>query len=237
MLYVKKLSKGLYMFIIKKLLSKLPFWIQQNLKKYKYGKMVQNKTFTTNEPEFFKLNEWVKPGDYVIDAGANIGHYTTRLSELVGSAGRVFAFEPLPQAFELLTFVSSRQGNNNTSLINSALSDTTKFAQMDLPRFDTGLVNYYVASIKEEKDNKGSGQGIYCLRYDGLEIQDKISFVKMDVEDHEIYALKGMKDMIVRDKPVIVIEGLDKKVEELLTEIGYSFEHITGSPNRIFTFK
>ena len=189
--------------------SYLPFSLQQNLKRFKYSKMLSRGTFVTYEPEFDLLSKWIKPGDYVVDAGANIGHYTTRLSDLVGQTGRVFAFEPLPQAFELLTSISSRQGNNNTTLINAALSDRTKFAQMEIPNFDTGLINYYVASIKEGE----SGQGIYCLNFDSLQIPEKLSFVKIDVEDHEIFVLRGMRETLKRDKPVIVIEGRSEEVD------------------------
>src|SRR5262249_44519922 len=50
----------------------------------------------------------VKPGDFVIDVGANVGAYTSLLSSLVGSNGRVWAFEPLPENHEVLTFASKQ---------------------------------------------------------------------------------------------------------------------------------
>jgi len=40
----------------------------------------------------------VRPGDRVIDLGANFGWYTTLLALLVGPTGRVHAFEPCPPA-------------------------------------------------------------------------------------------------------------------------------------------
>jgi len=50
-----------------------------------------------------RLRGIVKPGDFVIDAGANIGWYTLMLSTLVGDTGLVLSFEPDPRNFELLT--------------------------------------------------------------------------------------------------------------------------------------
>ena len=45
------------------------------------------------------LLELVKVGDCVWDIGANIGFYTSRFSECVGSEGMVIAFEPVPACF------------------------------------------------------------------------------------------------------------------------------------------
>ena len=38
----------------------------------------------------------IRPGDIIWDVGANVGHYSTVFSDMVGSIGRVFAYEPSP---------------------------------------------------------------------------------------------------------------------------------------------
>ena len=50
--------------------------------------------------EFFC--EHLRPGEQVIDVGANYGQYTVLFAALTGPAGRVVAFEPEPKARELL---------------------------------------------------------------------------------------------------------------------------------------
>src|SRR2546430_7594739 len=49
---------------------------------------------------FFKRN--IKKGDCVVDIGAQIGLMTKIFSDLVGKEGKVYAFEPEAQTFELL---------------------------------------------------------------------------------------------------------------------------------------
>src|SRR5262245_36290767 len=58
---------------------------------------------TWNPDEYRAFREIVRPGMVALDVGANVGAYTTLLGRWVGPAGRVFAFEPAPGAFQGLT--------------------------------------------------------------------------------------------------------------------------------------
>ncbi len=59
---------------------------------------------TPKEPETARLfKEVIRPGDTVVDIGANVGFFSLLAARLVGTAGRVYAFEPEPQNFALLT--------------------------------------------------------------------------------------------------------------------------------------
>src|SRR3989304_3675571 len=53
-------------------------------------------------PEILFMSKVVKPGDSVLDVGANIGYWSTALSAQVGPRGRVYAFEPSPVTLEYL---------------------------------------------------------------------------------------------------------------------------------------
>src|SRR5688572_25202486 len=44
----------------------------------------------------------ITPGDVVFDIGANVGFYTLLASDLVGSSGHVYSFEPVPRNIEFL---------------------------------------------------------------------------------------------------------------------------------------
>ena len=133
--------------LLKRIASKLPKNLQQELKRLYFSHQIKNDTFITDEKELDKLHEWLSEGDWIIDVGANIGHYTKRFSELVGAKGRVIAFEPMTDTFELLSANVAKFANDNVSLFNVAASSSPSIQGMTLPKFDTGLDNYFMAKI------------------------------------------------------------------------------------------
>ena len=68
----------------------LPVGIQTSLRAYYLKSSVL--ASDQEEPEMRIIHSLVRPGDVVLDIGANIGRYTTLLSELVAGKGRVFCF-------------------------------------------------------------------------------------------------------------------------------------------------
>ena len=135
--------------MLKRIASLLPLAAQNSLKRKLFSSQIRRGTFRTDEQEYELLTEWVSGGDWVIDVGSNIGHYTLRLSSIVGDSGRVLAFEPISETFELLAANVARAGVRNVTLLNAAASDKTDVVKMDIPSFDTGLDNYYMANISD----------------------------------------------------------------------------------------
>ena len=131
--------------ILRKLASKLPLRYQQEMKRLRFARQIKKGGFLTDEPEFNMLNKWLNKGDNVLDVGANVGHYTTRFSHLVGATGRVIAFEPVPETFELLASNAARLSVRNVTLLNVAASEKSAVVGMNLPAFDTGMTNFYMA--------------------------------------------------------------------------------------------
>lgn len=77
------------------------------------------------EFERILMKKLVKENDHVIDIGAHIGYYTLLLAKLVGKNGRVFAFEPESQNFELLKKNIEINGYQNVILEQKGVSDKT----------------------------------------------------------------------------------------------------------------
>ena len=54
-------------------------------------------------PEILQvLQQFVRPGDTVLDIGAQLGYFSLHVARLVWSAGRVYCFEPDPRSFARL---------------------------------------------------------------------------------------------------------------------------------------
>lgn len=109
--------------ILKAIAARLPKFIQYEMKRIYFARQIMSSSFYTDEPEYGKLPELLKEGDWVIDVGANVGHYTKRFSELVGKSGRVMAFEPVPVTFSLLAANTRIFQHSNVTLFNAAVSD------------------------------------------------------------------------------------------------------------------
>lgn len=214
--------------MLKSLASRLPATWQAELRRLRYARQISAGRFDTDEAEYSVVGEYLRPGDWAIDVGANIGQYTKRFSDLVGPRGRVLAFEPVPTTFALLAANVGRFPNPNVSLFNVALSDRADTVGMDIPRFDTGLVNYYEAHLTA---NAGAELTVLTLRLDALALQQPIALVKIDAEGHEESVLAGMQQLISSSRPVLIVETWSEPLVGRLRELGYAVSRREGSSN------
>lgn len=170
------------------------------------------------------IKNLVKEGDFVVDAGANIGYYTILLSKAVGPYGRVYAFEPGKEYFDLLERNIKENDCKNVVLINKALSDRE------------GIIKFYI----NEKDKASSSildkmkESVKEVTVDGTtldnEVLEKINFMKMDIEGAELNALIGGSKLL-QSCEKMVIEVPEKRkdfedISQLLTENKYKIERL-----------
>jgi FkbM family methyltransferase len=174
----------------------------------------------------------VSPGDWALDVGANVGHYALRLSELVGDAGRVIALEPVPDTFEVLAANIRAASAGNVTLINVAASDSSRLSGMVVPKYeDSQSDNFYLARLAGD----GSAVQVLCITVDSLNLPHRVRLVKIDTEGHELAVMKGMRGILERDKPLLIVEDNDPAVAGYLVDLGYASQKIDGSSNRIFS--
>ena len=155
------------------------------------------------------LRALVKPGDTVLDIGANIGAHTLGLARSVGAKGKVFAFEPADFAFQKLL--------RNLAL-NPELEQRTHASQAMLGSgTEKPRAGVYASWPLEKVDSvhpkhRGrfvSTQGAVADTLDGfVERQGigRINLIKMDVDGNELPVLQGGRRVLHEQRPIIVME-------------------------------
>ncbi len=91
--------------------------------------------FDSEKKEQLLVRSRFRPGMVALDVGANIGKYTKLFSLLTGGEGKVFAFEPDPGSVRRLRDLVARDGLENVTIINAAVSDAA--GQAILNQFPT----------------------------------------------------------------------------------------------------
>jgi FkbM family methyltransferase len=213
-----------------RVLVKMPTPLRRVLRDAHLVWQIRRGTFRSDEPEFDRLARWVATGDWVLDVGANLGHYTARLATLVGPGGRVLAFEPVPDTFECLTANVRRLGLHNVTLFNAAVCEHQGLVSMVVPTLASGWPNPYEAHIEASP----AAIPVLGLAVDSLAIPRPVTLVKIDVEGHEWGALRGMRGLLERDRPTLIVETFSAEVDAWIEALGYRGERMPGSPNRVY---
>jgi len=149
-----------------------------------------------SELEVALWRKLLKPGDSVIDVGANIGTLTLALADIVGEEGHVTAFEPQPETAELLQ--RNVAGDHRISAWSYALGSTT--GKIRVPSLaNVGHKNYGGVEI-------GKGElEVDIKTLDEVAIQ--VNFIKIDVEGMEVEVLNGAKTTIEQFRPLLYLEN------------------------------
>lgn len=142
----------------------------------------------------------IKPGDVVVDVGANIGYFTLIFAQLVGIEGKVLAFEPDEKLFQILTANIQNNGYQNVALFNQGLSDQNSEAFLYLDEFNNLDNRIYASSSTAAKVE------IKLVRLDDLiaDYAPEVDLIKIDIQGAETFAFIGMRDCL-RNSPNLKI--------------------------------
>ena len=159
------------------------------------------------EPELARLASYAPRGGTAVDVGAWYGPWTRGLRRL---ADRVVALEP---AADLAGLVAAAYPD--VRVVQAAASDHVGTATLYLP--DGG------AGVGTSSVEGGDGRPVTVPRVslDSLELTG-VSFVKLDVEGHELPALRGAERTIRRDAPLLLVEVEERMqpIEPILALLG-----------------
>lgn len=150
----------------------------------------------------------VKEGDTVFDVGANIGHHSVCLAQLVGPSGRVFAFEPQLPIFHTLCANAMINARSNIYPIRAVVGE--KSGSVELPVMDYGKDENFGAMCIENKE-QGHSRSIPKLSIDEfaddpLNAVSSVDFIKIDVQTFELFVLLGARKTLTAHKPHLFVE-------------------------------
>ncbi len=156
----------------------------------------------------YHLEALIPPEGVAIDIGANLGYYTRTLSRLVGPTGRVYAVEPVPPIFEVLS--KNCRKCHNVTLMNIALGDENK--SITMANDTVGEDGYFGTGQNFVKEGATSSKVIEfsAVMQRGSEIfasLTRLDLIKCDIEGYEDVVIPQMLPLIERHRPVVLLES------------------------------
>ena len=156
------------------------------------------------EPESMSaVHRLVREGDVVLDVGANIGYYTVRFGKLVGARGRVIAAEPTLHYRHILERNIAENSLTNVRILDYGFSDRADTVSIDVgpssatmhspAGFDRVLFQETITIAR--LDDVAESLGL-----------QRLDFVKIDVDGHEPFVLRGAWDVLGKYSPIILME-------------------------------
>jgi len=143
----------------------------------------------------------LRPGDAVLDVGANFGAMTLFAARRVGPAGAVHAFEPQPDLADLVAASVGLNGYANVRVHAVALSDRAGRFDLQVDGDNSGA-----ASLAWAGD--GKAVSVEVVRGDeyfaGLNLPP-VRLLKIDVEGHEADVFRGAAGYLAAHPPAVVI--------------------------------
>lgn len=183
-----------------------------------------------SEPEIWLFRQIARPGDVVIEAGANIGSHTVFLSKAVGDTGTVYAFEAARHTHQLLCANLALNECFNVHARHQAVGDVAGNARF--PQLNPKLAgNFGGASMRDALHaTDETTESVAMINLDGLDLP-RVNFIKSDVEGFEPQVLAGARRTLEKHRPIVYLEidfangqssGNRDALVELLGACGYA---------------
>ena len=162
--------------------------------------------------EFELFNKWCEyfpEKGLMLDIGANIGSHCLQFRDNFPKL-EIYAFEPFQENFNLLK--QNTQRYNNIKCFNLGVGSRNSIVHFNNGHeFNSGVV-----SIVPESENPN-----IVLALDTFNFDKKVEFIKIDIEGHELSAFEGMKELLLKDKPLIWLEDNIGTSVPYLQSLGY----------------
>ena len=173
----------------------------------------------------------ILPCEVFVDVGAHVGYYTVRMAK---KCREVVAFEPNPRNREILLKNVELNNLGNVVVYPYAVGESRYRARLWLAGSGSTLLAGYVAGESIEVD---------VVPLD--EVVEYADIIKIDVEGYEWSVVQGMKSLLAKHRPTLIIEHHDfrhykiqdyPKIKSYLKSLGY-IELFLTTPHRLYYHK
>lgn len=180
----------------------------------------------------------IRPGDCVLDVGANIGLYTLAISRAVGSNGHVISVEPDPDNRALLRKNLRTNSCDNVTVIEEALGDQCKLVKLYQRQDNRGALS--TADVFDVGESNAIA--IPMRRADDVFAQTGLSprVAKIDVEGQEPLVIAGMGSQLPE---VLLFEFAPRQLQAAghdplvflneIRELGYSLSSVEAETGEL----
>jgi FkbM family methyltransferase len=149
-----------------------------------------------------------KPGDVVVDIGANRGFFALAASHAVGPAGKVVCFEPNPACTRQIRRECEKNEITNIEIHDCALGQEHAHLTLSIPAINSGEATLgktqYADVEKIDVDVEVGDEQLAAL---------SPALIKIDVEGFECEVVDGIVGCIERCQPVVVTEVFGEHLE------------------------
>ncbi|MES2122073.1 MAG: FkbM family methyltransferase [Chlamydiota bacterium] len=171
-----------------------------------------------------------------LDVGAQTGSFSLMAKYFPNS--QWYAFEPIKEAADELIVNLALNGIQNAFVCNASVSDKSGWGTLKLPTDNHwGLATMGNTPLRFHRHEERKVECITLDEFTQTHAIQRVDFIKIDTEGWELFILKGGKDVIARNKPIILMEfngtnmrqcGVSEtEVCVLLEEMGYQWELVS----------
>jgi FkbM family methyltransferase len=154
--------------------------------------------------EITLVSEFIKPFDNIIDIGANIGLYSVLFRKL--SKGNIVCFEPSSESYDRLVNKLKLNKIDDITLYKVALSNILDqyLELVRKPGYKDG--DRHLNSLNLTQADGGDIEKVFCTTLDSYFLNnDKIDFIKIDIEGGELNAFKGAENLISSNPDIAIM--------------------------------
>jgi len=155
--------------------------------------------FSLGEARMFE--QLLKPGMTALDIGANIGCHTVFMAGLVGTAGKIIAFEPQRIVHQALCANLALNAIGNTQAIHAAAGESA--SSLIVPNIDYEAGGNFGGLSLGEYMN---GEPVEVRTIDSLNLK-ACHFIKIDAEGMENEAIAGAAETLKTCQPYLYVEN------------------------------